>query len=147
MQIQDSYGFLLAKVEEEMEALFTECLRKLHITAPQFGILQHIEQYPNASQIQVSEALFIDRTTMVAHVDHLEKIDLIKRVRNPNDRRSFGLTVTEYGVSALKKGRKQLNKTENSVLSVLDQDEKGHLKSILKKVWNSIQEGEHDGKN
>lgn len=72
LYLNNSYGFLLAKIEEEMEERLINNLSPLKINARQFGILQFIEDHPGSSQITVSNALFIDRTTMVAHADHLE---------------------------------------------------------------------------
>lgn len=139
MDINESYGFLLAKVEEEMETLFIHELEKLNISARQFGVLQFIEKNPYSSQIMVSNALLVDRTTMVSHVDFLEDNDLLLRVKNPNDRRSFVLKVTNNGKEVLEKGRRYLRETENEVLKELNTNERETLKNLLSKVWYSIQ--------
>ncbi|WP_026702114.1 MarR family winged helix-turn-helix transcriptional regulator [Salibacterium aidingense] len=142
--LQESYGFLLAKAEEEMEVRFMEKLAPLKLNARQFGILQYLEEYPHSSQKQVGEALHIDRTTMVAQIDYLESILCVQRSRNPRDRRSFGLTPTEQGREKLKVGRSWLEKTELDVLSSLTEKEQRELKSILLKVWAAIPKGENE---
>lgn len=144
LYLNNSYGFLLAKIEEEMEERLINNLSPLKINARQFGILQFIEDNPDSSQITVSNALFIDRTTMVAHADHLEDLGYIKRIKNPNDRRSFVLTITDQGEEKLRLGRNYLEDTELSVLSSLTKEEKEKLKSLLLKVWRSIQKEEKD---
>ncbi|RSL35328.1 MarR family transcriptional regulator [Salibacterium salarium] len=142
--LQKSYGFLLAKAEEEMESRFIEKLSPLKLNARQFGILQYLEEHPNSSQKQVGEVLHIDRTTMVSQIDYLENIQCVQRLRNPKDRRFFGLTTTEQGREKLKVGRSYLEKTELSVLAGLTDKEQRELKSILLKVWATIQEGEKE---
>ncbi|MGY4690961.1 MarR family winged helix-turn-helix transcriptional regulator [Salibacterium sp. K-3] len=142
MFLQTSYGFLLAKAAEEMESRFIEILSPLKLNTRQFGILQYLEEHPNSLQKQVGEALHIDRTTIVSQIDYLENIQCVQRLRNPKDRRSFGLTTTEQGREKLEVGRSYLEKTELAVLVGLTDKEQRELKSILLKVWETIQKGE-----
>ncbi|WP_200411901.1 MarR family winged helix-turn-helix transcriptional regulator [Virgibacillus salexigens] len=125
-----------------MESRIKEKLSPLKLSARQFGILQYLEEYPNSSQKQVGNVLQIDRTIMVAHIDYLEDIQCVQRFRNPEDRRSFGLTTTEQGREKLKVGCNYLEKIELDVLSSLTDKEQKDLKSILLKVWATIQKGE-----
>lgn len=142
--LQKSYGFLLAKAKEEMESRFIEKLLPLRLDARHFGVLQFLEEYPNSSQKQVGDALQIDRTTMVSHIDYLEELQYVKRIRNPKDRRSFVVTITKRGQEKLKLGRSYLEDTEMDVLSSLTGKEQEEFKSILLKVWATIQKGEEE---
>ena len=49
------------------------------------------------SQQAIGEALRIDRTTMVALVDDLEQLGLVRRERNPADRRAYTIRLTSEG--------------------------------------------------
>jgi DNA-binding MarR family transcriptional regulator len=145
MEVHDSYGFLLAKVEEAMESQFMVKLMELDINAKQFGVLQYIEGNPKSSQIDASKALLVDRTTMVSHVDFLESMELVKRERNPKDRRSFVLTVTRKGEKTLKKGREYLDESESNVLSELKVEEKETLKNLLFKILGTLKKENDNG--
>ncbi|WP_079478697.1 MarR family winged helix-turn-helix transcriptional regulator [Halobacillus salinus] len=144
MEVQDSYGFLLAKVEEAMESRFVERLKGLNINAKQFGVLQYVEKNPGSSQIDVSKSLLVDRTTMVSHVDFLESIGLIKRERNPNDRRSFVLSVTTDGEQVLQRGRDYLQESESNVLAELNEQEQDTLKNLLLRILGTIRKEENE---
>ncbi|WP_245835676.1 MarR family winged helix-turn-helix transcriptional regulator [Virgibacillus ndiopensis] len=121
-----------------MESRFIDKLSSLKLSAKQYGILQYLDEKPNSSQKQVGDALQIDRTTMVSHIDHLEEMEYVRRTRNPNDRRSFVLTTTKLGQQKLETGRNHIENIELDVLSSLTNNEQEALKTILLKVWTDI---------
>jgi DNA-binding MarR family transcriptional regulator len=47
------------------------------------------------SQQYIGEALRIDRTTMVGVIDDLERRGLVQRVRDPDDRRRYAVSLTD----------------------------------------------------
>ncbi|WP_346235472.1 MarR family transcriptional regulator [Lysinibacillus telephonicus] len=133
-----SYGFLLGKVLQQMETKFAEGLVPFNINARQYGVLLFIKGNPYSSQKDISENLQIDRTTMVSHIDHLESLGFVERTRNPNDRRSYSLLITPKGNNVLDSRWEFLNNTELEVLAPLNQQERQLLKEMLIKVWNSL---------
>ncbi|MFS0560529.1 MarR family transcriptional regulator [Terribacillus sp. 179-K 1B1 HS] len=133
-----SYGFLLGKVLQQMEEKFAEGLVPYQINARQYGVLLYIEENPYCSQKDISDNLQIDRTTMVSHIDHLEKLEFVERTKNPNDRRSYSLLITKKGKEVLSSRWEYLNVIESKVLTPLDQQERQLLKDFLIKIWKSI---------
>lgn len=133
-----SYGFLLGKVLQQMETRFADGLAQYDINARQYGVLLFIEGNPYSSQKDISESLQIDRTTMVSHIDHLETLGFVERTRNPNDRRSYSLLITPKGNDVLNSRWEFLIKTELEVLAPLSQQERKLLKDLLVKVWITL---------
>jgi DNA-binding MarR family transcriptional regulator len=133
-----SYGFLLGKVLQKMETNFVEGLSPFEINARQYGVLLFIEGNPYSSQKDISENLQIDRTTMVSHIDHLEGLGYVERTRNPNDRRSYSLLITDKGKDVLDSRWEFLIHTELEVLAPLSDEEKQLLKELLIKVWTTL---------
>ncbi|MCM3238720.1 MarR family transcriptional regulator [Heyndrickxia oleronia] len=133
-----SYGFLLGKVLQKMETNFVEGLSPFEINARQYGVLLFIEGNPYSSQKDISENLQIDRTTMVSHIDHLEGLGYVERTRNPNDRRSYSLLITDKGKDVLDSRWEFLIHTELEVLTPLSDQEKQLLKELLIKVWTTL---------
>ena len=133
-----SYGFLLGKVLQQMESKFAEGLISFDINARQYGILLFIQENPYSSQKDISENLNIDRTTMVSHIDHLETLGFVERTKNPNDRRSYSLMITEKGIDVLDSRWEFLTNIESEVLAPLNQQERQLLKEFLVKIWSSI---------
>jgi len=133
-----SYGFLMGKVLQQLESKFAEGLIECNINARQYGVLLFIEENPYSSQKDISENLQIDRTTMVSHIDHLETLEFVKRTKNPNDRRSYSLMITGKGKEVLDSRWEFLSHTESEVLAPLNQQERQLLKDFLIKIWSSL---------
>ncbi|MGM0939895.1 MAG: MarR family winged helix-turn-helix transcriptional regulator [Bacillota bacterium] len=136
--LNQSYGFLLGKTLQQMEGKFAGALAPLNIDARQYGVLLFIKENPNSSQKTIADRLQIDRTTMVSHVDHLETLDFVERIKNPSDRRAYSLLITEKGSNVLESCWSLLQNTESEFLSPLNEHEKQILKRILMKIWSSI---------
>jgi DNA-binding MarR family transcriptional regulator len=86
------------------------------------------------SQQALSEELRIDRSVMVSVCDDLEQAGYVRRERNPHDRRSYAVTITDSG-------RRRLVEAEASVPAFLDDtfhtltpDERGQLAALLGKL-------------
>ncbi|MED4155169.1 MarR family transcriptional regulator [Priestia aryabhattai] len=133
-----SYGFLLGKALQQMEQEFAEGLAPFNINSRQYGVLLFIEENPYSSQKDISDNLQIDRTTMVSHIDHLETLGFVERTKNPNDRRSYSLLITEKGKEVLNSRWKFLTDVESEVLAPLNQQERQLLKDFLIRIWKSL---------
>lgn len=133
-----SYGFLFGKVLQQLENKFAEGLAPHHINARQYGVLLFVQGNPYSSQKDISENLQIDRTTMVSHIDHLEALGFVERTRNPNDRRSYSLMITDKGIDILDSRWEFLMNTELEVLDPLNEHERKLLKDFLIKIWKSL---------
>jgi DNA-binding MarR family transcriptional regulator len=133
-----SYGFLLGKALQQMEQKFAEGLAPFNINSRQYGVLLFIEDNPYSSQKDISNNLQIDRTTMVSHIDHLEMLRFVERTKNPNDRRSYSLLITEKGKEVLNSRWEFLTDVESEVLTPLNPQERQLLKDFLIRIWKSL---------
>ncbi|MFS0621667.1 MarR family winged helix-turn-helix transcriptional regulator [Priestia megaterium] len=133
-----SYGFLLGKALQQMEQKFAEGLAPFNINSRQYGVLLFIEENPYSSQKDISDNLQIDRTTMVSHIDHLETLRFVERTKNPNDRRSYSLLITEKGKEVLNSRWEFLTDVESEVLTPLNQQERQLLRDFLIRIWKSL---------
>ncbi|WP_455920720.1 MarR family winged helix-turn-helix transcriptional regulator, partial [Priestia megaterium] len=123
---------------QQMEQKFAEGLAPFNINSRQYGVLLFIEENPYSSQKDISENLHIDRTTMVSHIDHLETLRFVERTKNPNDRRSYSLLITEKGKEVLNSRWEFLTDVESEVLTPLNQQERQLLKDFLIRIWKSL---------
>ncbi|MEV0381068.1 MarR family winged helix-turn-helix transcriptional regulator [Nonomuraea sp. NPDC050643] len=116
-----------------------------HATAQGLGVGQHLVLKMLAavgpcSQQTLSEELRIDRSVMVTVCDDLERAGLVRRERNPRDRRSYAVTVTESG-------RRRLTEAEQSIPAFLDgtfqplsPEERDQLTALLGKLLGTTLE-------
>lgn len=81
---------------EVMDALDRE-LADYDITAPQLVVLASVANKEADSAAQLCKTISYDPGAMTRMIDRLEQKGLIKRVRNPEDRRAMNLEMTVAG--------------------------------------------------
>ncbi|HEX9337711.1 MAG TPA: MarR family transcriptional regulator [Pseudonocardiaceae bacterium] len=86
------------------------------------------------SQQDLAERLGINRTIMVKLIDRLEGADYVTRRRNPEDRRSYGLSVTDAGRKAMRDMEPAVAQSEQRFASALRAGEQQRLNSLLRKL-------------
>lgn len=111
-------------------------LRELDLTARQVGILTLVIEREPMSQRALGETIGVDRTTMVALVDDLERRGYVERHRDPEDRRAFLIQPTEAGAAAQKRAVELLDECERRYLAVLNPEEQRHLLQLLARLYN-----------
>jgi DNA-binding MarR family transcriptional regulator len=84
-----------------------------------------------APQQAVRETLSIEKSSMVVFVDHLERLGLVERHRNPENRRAYKLTLTAAGRELLSEAKPLIEKVEEAVLAPLDDAQRRHLHQLL----------------
>ena len=86
------------------------------------------------SQQALAETISISRTTMVRVAADLSAQGLVKRVRNPHDRRSYALTRTPEGAAAARRWRRHAEDLEDSITAGFTLEEREELRGLLLRV-------------
>jgi DNA-binding MarR family transcriptional regulator len=134
MDIQKSPSYILAKISRKIEISFQNVLNEYPLTLSHYGILLTIYNNENISQTGLGKILEVDRATMVYLLDFLEEENYLKRVKNPNDRRSFQLVLTSKGKSILKPLWKIRTKIEQKTFENLNKKEKKIINRICRQI-------------
>ncbi|HVX29841.1 MAG TPA: MarR family transcriptional regulator [Nitrolancea sp.] len=111
---------------EAEAALGTFGLRNQH-----FAVLLILGAGGTAPQGEVARRAFTDKSTMVAIVDHLEQLGLVERRRNPKNRRSQELILTDKGSSVLVQAQHAVAEVEERFLAPLSDQERQRLHLML----------------
>jgi DNA-binding MarR family transcriptional regulator len=77
---------------------FSQSLSKLKLRPAEFSVLAMIAQYPGQKQTTIAEMLGIKRANFVFLMDSIERRGLAERRKEPLDRRSHSLHLTEEGM-------------------------------------------------
>ena len=87
------------------------------------------------SQRELGDLLHVNRSVMVKVVDALEGRGWVVRERNPADRRSYALRITEAGVRVLEGAWVDLDRLDRELMAGLDATERvtlaRHLRTLL----------------
>jgi DNA-binding MarR family transcriptional regulator len=101
--LEQHVGYLLRRAQLAVFADFS-AVQSGPVTRPgQFSVLAVIGRNPGLSQSRLCETLAIKRANLVAVIDNLESLDLVRRDPSTTDRRSNRLQLTAVGERVLKR--------------------------------------------
>lgn len=99
-----------------------------------FSILATLREHGPLAQTALGNLLVINRTVMVKVVDSLERDDLVRRERDPADRRRYALRITEAGLAALTTLHEGLAEADAKLTSALTPVEQRRLRELLRPI-------------
>jgi DNA-binding MarR family transcriptional regulator len=91
------------------------------------------------SQQAIGERLRIDRTTMVALIDDLERAGYVKRERNPDDRRAYVITLAAAGKRAQARAEEAVDAHALEFFGKLYEDERQELHRLLARLIERLE--------
>lgn len=123
-------GYLLRRVQALSVDHARDCISDdLHVRG--FVILSILADRGAVSQRQLGDLMHVNRSVMVKLVDDLEREHHVVRERNPADRRSYALRLTEAGEGARVEAQRDLDRSEAILTAPLTQAQTGRLKQLL----------------
>jgi DNA-binding MarR family transcriptional regulator len=93
---------LLSQAHHSVSHTFAQSLQAVGLTPPLYGTLRTLDASGPTSQQAIAQQLGLSGTAILQTVDRLEADQLVKRRRNPTDRRSYALQLTPHGRDALR---------------------------------------------
>jgi DNA-binding MarR family transcriptional regulator len=127
-------GYLLKHVQLRLAEHTGPALAPLNLNGRELAVLSVLGAGPPLAQQQAAGRLGVDRTTMVALVDELERKDLVERRADAGDRRRNLVHLTERGQHALNEGERLVQDAEQAFLAVLDGAEADQFRSLLQRL-------------
>jgi DNA-binding MarR family transcriptional regulator len=137
VSITDQLGYLLGRAHLEHRAIAERELVSLGLSGKGFGALILLVQEGPLSQQRLGERQGIDRTTMVAVVDELERFGYVERRRDPRDRRAYSLQATAKGRRVLQRAAEATERAEDEFLAPLPAADRRRLKRMLRALVQS----------
>ena len=124
-------GFLLSTLGRRFRDATERALAPLGIKPVHYGVLAVLSAQGPAAQWAVGEKFRIDKSSMVVIVDHLERLNLVERRRNPRNRRAYELILTDAGRNALLEADRIIARSEEGALAPLDKEQRAQLHELL----------------
>lgn len=135
--IADHLGPLLGRAHEAHRVLTREALAPLGLSPKGFGALVVLASEGPLPQVRLAMRQGIDRTTMVAVVDELERLGAVRRRRDERDRRAYALELTPEGAAMLDRAHPAVKRAEDRFLAPLPADDRRTLKAALRTLVES----------
>jgi MarR family transcriptional regulator, lower aerobic nicotinate degradation pathway regulator len=136
-----STAFLLGRAARVASDLVAGVLAPIGLHARHYAVLMALAEGGPSSQHRLGRWLSIDRTTMVAAVDELERLGLVIRKPDPADRRAYRVELTGRGRGALVRATGAVARAEAALQAALTPDDVAQLRALLARLTPSA---EHD---
>lgn len=134
------YSFLTGKVSTALSRRLQRNLKqgKLNITAEQWTILFHLWQEEGLTQQELANLTFRDKPSITRLINNLEKMSLVIRVNDKQDRRSNLIYLTKEGRKLKEEGMKQSAITLTEATAGLELEELRAAQILLDKVFQNL---------
>lgn len=134
-ELKNFFGYSLYKagiIYREISVLRHVHLHNLN--TPECGVLYVLSTGAVTNQLTIGQDLGIDKATIVKIIDKLEKLKLVKREVDPNDRRAKLLSITAKGRKIVEKVAEIKAEVEARIFSDFTKEEKDHLMKLVPKL-------------
>ncbi|MBP3040488.1 MarR family transcriptional regulator [Bacillaceae bacterium Marseille-Q3522] len=151
MQVEEvkskEYSLTVARIEKELRYISgiikqkgREILNNYTITPPQFIALQWLFEEGDMTIGELSNKMYLACSTTTDLVDRMEKNALVKRVKDPNDRRVVRIHMLEDGERMIDEVIKKRQKYLQDVLKNYTYQEVEQLDHSLKRLHHDMRE-------
>ena len=130
----DGFAYLLVQLGLHLARRFAEQLAPLGLEPRHFGMLTRLAANEGRSQQAIGELMGLNPTRMVFLVDELEKRGLVERRRNPADRRSHALYLTDQGRAKLREAQQASATHAGQVGASLTGEQRAQLAALLRQL-------------
>lgn len=137
LEIFDSVCIMLAKTEQK-HFLYTKKMldqASLEISPGQLVVLYSLFKKDNISISELSKNVYLDNSTLTGLIDRLERVDLVRRVDAPHDRRSYQIVLTDKSKSLEQDIKNVMGQVESKMLENCNEAEIVMLRSILMRIF------------
>jgi DNA-binding MarR family transcriptional regulator len=95
--VDSEITWLLHRAAQRMRSATSEQAEKHGLRLRDYIVLSALARTPNLTQVELGKALGLDKTTLMAQLDGLERMGLVVRRNDPRDRRARIPEITEAG--------------------------------------------------
>jgi DNA-binding MarR family transcriptional regulator len=132
--VQNRLGYLLKHAQLRLNELTGKALEAYGIDGRQLAVLLAIDDRVPQSQQEIARRLDVDRTSMVALVDELERKGLAERQSVTGDRRKNVVALTTAGKDTVRKATRASNAAEREFLANLTETDAATFRQLLQTV-------------
>ena len=126
---------LLTNLTTHYNAIFRQYSSRLSLTAPQAFHLLSIP-VDGISMSGLANKLGLDTSTLTRNIQKLEKLDLVRRKQDRNDKRILVVYLTDKGRGRVEKIEESLLDLNCSMMKYIDLDDQENIPEMLEKlVW------------
>jgi DNA-binding MarR family transcriptional regulator len=139
-------GWLLRAAHMRSRAAANEALQTLDVDLRHVGVLATLRASGPLTQRQLSDAVELDRSSMVYVIDRLEELGFVERLPSPADRRAYAVTLTDLGSARLDVAAALATEVMDDLLAGFTAAEKTALDEMLRRIIRRSESGRSAGR-
>ena len=134
------YSFITGKASTAIARRLQKNFKQagIEITIEQWSVLYHLWKEDGQSQQQLCDATFRDKPSITRLVDNLEKLGLVNRTANKNDRRINKICLTPEAEKLQVQTMEVANQTLNEALQGVTNGQVEIAKEVLQMVYENL---------
>ncbi|NGO06827.1 MarR family transcriptional regulator [Streptomyces sp. HC44] len=130
--------YMVKQVELVVRSHLDELLRPTGITALQYTSLTVLERHDGLSAAQLARDSFVTAQSVADVVRALENRGLVRRERNPRNRRELLILLTESGRDLLARHAEPVRELEERMVRDLTAHQTEQFRLALSKAWQAL---------
>lgn len=137
---QDTIGFLTRQAFFGIKNSINQKLRDygFEFSMEQGGVLMRLWMKDGQSQVELTEFLGKDKTTIARLINNMEKSSLVVRIPSKTDKRINLIYLTTKGKEVQKAVMESLQKTIKEALQGIKKEEEEITKKVLKQMYSNL---------
>lgn len=128
-------GYNLRRAHQVSWRTYVGVIGENNIRPGLFSLLVLVKANPGIAQIELGTHLGVDKASIVALLDRLERVGLIERRRSTRDRRRQGISLTVAGIAALERLMVQVRQLEKQMASRFNKAELEQFLGFLQRFY------------
>lgn len=134
MNAGEGCGLLLSRLARAANRALAAQLADLGLRSQHFGVLHLLAEAGPLSGAELAGALRVHASNLVRVLDELEASGLVRRERDPEDRRRHRVVLSGRGADLLARAERVAGEIEDELLAPLDDSERAQLRELLGRV-------------
>lgn len=130
--------YMIKQVELVVRSHLDELVKPAGITALQYTALTVLERHDGLSAAQLARDSFVTAQSMADLVRSLESRGLIRRERNPRNRRELLILLTDAGRELLARVAGPVRELEERMVRDLTPHQADQFRQALSKSWHAL---------
>jgi DNA-binding MarR family transcriptional regulator len=130
--------YMVKQVELVVRSHLDELLKPTGITALQYTSLTVLERHDGLSAAQLARDSFVTAQSVADVIRSLETRGLVRRERNPRNRRELLILLTESGRDLLARHAEPVRELEDRMVRDLTAHQTDQFRQALSKAWQSL---------
>lgn len=136
--LEDCIAFMTNKYNKEITELFNQRLQEHNITRVQWIALFYIGNNEGITQRDLAQILDSNESSIVRLIDRMEKENIVKREKDPTDRRVTKLFLTEEGMKKRDEILPIGEKFSKDCIKGISEEDLGVFKDVLNKMVKNL---------